>query len=445
MNFLLWFSILFSPMFDVGVVLRIDQVLCPLLFAAYLIVYRRVHASNPGARAMLLYALASGAASLLCVASMHNMSWELAIRWPLIIVMNVMAACTILWTSKLDAQNCYRRNLVVLQFLLFVVGVIGLIQVAEHRRLIDSNYVTDVLSDYYPYWGELSDSALDKASGRQLKTGGAGRLTSVIDGHPLLAGDLLAFGLLLTMPLARGQRGWLLHVVPLLALVLTLSRGSILPWFMGVLIYSWLTMQFSAASNRARSQGMMRLISMVGLLGILLLTPLGDSILWRIETSIDTFHGHGVGEGRTSEVWPEVMSVLADSTKTELILGLGDAYDGPTDSQYLLSLVQTGVFGVAALVLLHVVLLVGAIREAKACLREGRSPEMAFAFIAAVCALLVMYVVHPSCQNRRLLTVLVAVSVLMFQVAPKYRKQFSRKDARRATPHHPPLHRALAR
>jgi hypothetical protein len=66
-----------------------------------------------------------------------------------------------------------------------------------------------VLSDYYPYWGELSDSAFDKALGKQLKTGGAGRLTSVVDGHPILAGDLLAFGLLLTMPLARGQRSYL--------------------------------------------------------------------------------------------------------------------------------------------------------------------------------------------------------------------------------------------
>lgn len=445
MNFLLWFSILFSPLFDVGVIMRIDQVLCPFVFASYLILYRRIHGSNPGARMMLFYALASAGASLLCVALTHNSSWGLAVRWPLVMVTNVMAACTILWSSRLDPRNCYRQNLAVFQWMLFLVGLVGLLQVAEHRRLFDSSQITDVLSDYYPYWGELSDSAFDKAFGKQLKTGGAGRLTSVVDGHPILAGDLLAFGLLLTMPLARGQRGWLLHAVPFVALILTLSRGSIVPWFLGVLVYLYLIMRYSSRTNEARKRAVTRLVSLVGLLGLLMLTPMGDSILWRIETSIDTYHGIGAGEGRTDEVWPEVMRVLADSTKTELILGLGETYDGPTDSQYLLSLVQTGLFGVAALLLLHVVLLVGGFREAKACLRENRSPEMAFAFIAAVSALLVMYIVHPACQNRRLLTIVVAVAVLMFQAAPKYRKQFSRKDARREAACGPPLHGALAR
>jgi hypothetical protein len=139
------------------------------------------------------------------------------------------------------------------------------------------------------------------------------------------------------------------------------------------------------------------------------------------------------------------MDVLADSSKTELILGLSDAYDGPTDSQYLLSMAQTGLFGLAALLTLHFVLLLWGYREAMSCLREKRSPELAFAFMAAVCALLVMYFVHPTCQNRRLLSVVVAAAVLLFQVIPKYRSQPIRKEANRESQYRPSLHRAFAR
>jgi hypothetical protein len=204
-------------------------------------------------------------------------------------------------------------------------------------------------------------------------------------------------------------------------------------------------MRFSSATDQARKVAMTRLIGLVGLVGLLMITPLGDTILWRIESSIDTFHGRGVTEGRTDEVWPEVMGVLANCSKTELILGLSETYDGPTDSQYLLSLVQTGLFGLAALLALHLVLLRWGYREAMTCLRENRSPELAFGFIAAVCALLVMYFVHPTCQNRRLLSVVVAVAVLLFQTLPKYRSQPNRKEANRESQYRPSLHRAYAR
>src|SRR3972149_454636 len=445
MNQLLWTSILFSPLIDVGVVMRFDQLLCPVVFASYLATHRRVQARNPGVQAILFYALASAAASLLCVATTNNSGLGLAIRWPLVMITNVMAACAIAWSSKTDPRNSYRKNLVIFQWLLFFVGLIGLVQVAEHRHFIGSSQITAVLSYYYPYRGELSSAAFHKAFNKQLKTGGAGRLTSVVDGHPILAGDLLAIGLLITMPLARGQRGWLLHAVPVVALVLTLSRGSIAPWFIGVLVYSFLITRYSSATNQASKRVMTRLLSLVGLLSLLMLTPLGDSILWRIESSIDTFHGGGVSEGRTDEVWPEVMEVLANSTKTELILGLSDTYDGPTDSQYLLSLVYTGLFGVAALLALHVVMLLWGYREAMTCLREKRSPELAFAFMAAVCALLVLYFVHPTCQNRRLLSVVVAAAVLLFQAVPKYHSQPNRKDARSEAQCRPSLHRAYTR
>jgi hypothetical protein len=439
MNALVWISIILSPLLRVGVAVRADQLICPLLFVCCLIVQQRRHGKNPATRAIVFYALACAVASLIGIGMAgHAAEWS-AIKWPLVYLTNVMAGCVVLWTCRPSPDGVYRQNLKIFQWLLFIVGLVGLLQVAEHRGLVRSTRVTDALSDFYPYSGELTEASFDKAFGRQLKVGGAGQLTSLVDGHPILAGDLLAFGLLITMPLARG-RGWILHVVPIAALVLTLSRGSIIPWFFGVLVYFVLVALYSNSVERRRKAIVLRLASLVAVLALVVISPLGDSVRWRIQGSLDTLQGVGLAEGRTDHVWPEVFAWLQERTKSELTFGLSDTFDGPTDSQYLFTLVNEGVFGVVAFMAIHIYLLWRGHRHLVACVRAGRSPELTCAFLAAVCALLIIYTVHPACQNRRLLTVVVVTAMLLFQAAPKLKFSPSRKEARLETPRYSPLH-----
>jgi hypothetical protein len=442
MNYIIWISILFSPLFNLGVTVRADQLLCPIYFLVYLVAHRKLRGTNPGARTIMLYALASAAASLAGVLMTDgSMGWT-AVKWPAVFVTNIMAAYSIVWSSDQNRPNLYRQNLKILQRLMFAVGLIGLLQVAEHRNLLRSSYVTNALADFYPYWGELTDSAYEKSFGRQLKVGGAGQLTSVVDGHPILAGDLLAFGSLITMPLCRGQRGWLLHIVPVVALMLTLSRGSIVPWFVGLMVYCYLIMRHSSVTRSARKNAALRLIGLAAILGLVILTPLGEGILWRIESSIHTFQGSGVRDGRTEGVWPVVMDMLQQSSNLELLFGQAGEYDGPTDSQYLFTLVNQGLVGVVVLLAFHLALLFWAHKYATNCIREKRSPELAFAFIAALSALMMIYTVHPAYQNRRLLTLIVVVTVTLFQAAPKLSSLRCRKDFRREAYCRPSLHRA---
>jgi hypothetical protein len=444
-NILVWISVLFSPLFKLGVVVRADQLWCPLLFALCLNAHRRTYARNPGSRTIVVYVLAIAVASLAGVAVTNNRAVWSAVKWPVLLMTNVLAAYCIAWSSKLDRQGIYRQNLKILQWLLFCVGVVGILQVAEHRDMLRTTHVTNALAAYYPYWGELTDAAYDKSFGRQLKVGGAGRLTSVVDGHPILAGDLLAFCLLITMPLARGRRGWLLHAVPCIALVLTLSRGSIVPWLIGVMVYCYLVMRYSRAASMERKNAVTRLIGLAAILGSIILTPLGEGVLWRVASSFDTLQGVGVRDGRTEQVWPDVMAALRESTTTELVFGLGDSYDGPTDSQYLLTLVSDGLIGLLALLAVHIALLCYAHRYAMKCIRGNLSPELAFAFMAAVSALMAMYIVHPACQNRRLLTVVVVAAVLLFQAVPDFRRTSKPKDARCEVQGRPSFQPALVR
>jgi hypothetical protein len=233
-----WISVFFSPIVDCGgVFLRVEQFICPLVFAALLLNHRRKRLNSTGAKAFLVYAAISVGAGLMAWLLTAYFNFVYAVRWPAVIALNVIAGYSVAWCTRLSPDQLCARSLKMLQWLLFAAGLIGVLQYAEWKRYLPTQAVNSALAKYYPYQGELADSELRKTRDLRLKMGSTGRVTSVFDGQPNRAADCLALGLLLTLPLARRLKGIILYAVPTLALFLTLSRGSIIGWMFGVLVY----------------------------------------------------------------------------------------------------------------------------------------------------------------------------------------------------------------
>lgn len=435
---LLWLSIVLAPLLEVGAFLRLDQYLFPVLFLISLLHMRRRKANSRGAGIVLMFAalsvLVSGYGSL--VIGAWNMQFLL--KWPALFAFNTLACFTVIWWSNERREELLHRSLKWLQICLFIAGGIGLMQAVEHHGRLPAHVVTATLNQFYPYYGELTDNAHIKADGNQLRTGGAGRITSVFDGHPILAGDFFAFGLILTLPLARGMTGCFLTGVPTLAMFLTLSRGSILAWIVGVFAYmGFLAMRPGASQRTVRVFSQVVGVSIV-LVVVTMFTPLGKSILWRIEGTVETFQGTGVDDGRTDKVWPMVIAALERSSLAQWVFGFAHRYEGPADSQYLFTLVNAGMAGVVLLLIFHFQLVKLGLRYSRVSNLNMRYAEEGIAFAAAIVTLLAMYTVHPALQNRRLLSAFISIAMLVPH-APAYlrlRSSLERlHDRQNRTPH----------
>ncbi|MEX1230945.1 MAG: hypothetical protein WEB58_11945 [Planctomycetaceae bacterium] len=435
---MLWLSIVLAPLLDVGAFLRLDQYLFPVLFVISLLHMRRRRADSRGAALVLMFAVLS--VIVAGYGSLVTSEWNLQFlfKWPALFAFNTLACFTVIWWSNERREDLLHRSLWWLQICLFVAGSIGLLQALEHHNKLPTRGVTGVLNTFYPYYGELTDNAHMKADGNNMRTGGAGRITSVFDGHPILAGDFFAVCLILTLPLARGMTGCLLAAVPTLAMFLTLSRGSILAWMIGIFAYmGFLALRPGASKKTVRVFAQVVGVT-VGLFAVTMFTPLGETILWRIEGTLETFDGTGVDDGRTDKVWPMVIAALDRSTLAQWVFGFAHRYDGPADSQYLFTLINSGLSGVFLLLVFHFQLMRLGLRYSRLSNINGRYAEEGIAFAAAIVALLTIYTVHPALQNRRLLSAFITIAMLVPHV-PKYlRTRFSAErthDRQNRTPH----------
>ncbi|MFN0198566.1 MAG: hypothetical protein ACKVT0_17605 [Planctomycetaceae bacterium] len=424
----MWLSIVFAPLVEMGAFLRVDQFVFPVMFLVSLFHLRRQETNSRGATLIVGFSVISMLLSGYGGLVTGELNFQFLLKWPALFLFNTLACYTVIWWSKDRRDILLQRSLRWLQIALFIAGFIGLIQVLEHHGLTRNHAVSYVLNQFYPYYGELTDNAHLKSMGMQLRTGGAGRITSVFDGHPILAGDFLAIGLVLTLPLARGLSGMLLTAVPTLALMLTLSRGSILAWGAGIVAYmGFLSMRRGSSPRTIRVVVQIACV-VAGLVVVTMFTPFGTSILWRVESTIETIMGTGVEDGRTEKVWPMVFAALEKSSLSHWLFGLGRMYEGPADSQYLFTMVNAGLAGVFVLLIFHIQLARMGYRYGMVA-QDGQHSEFGFAFAAAIVALLVMYTVHPALQNRRLLSAVFTMAMLIPHIVIRYRTRISAESS----------------
>ncbi|MDA1211857.1 MAG: hypothetical protein O2955_05035, partial [Planctomycetota bacterium] len=174
---------------------------------------------------------------------------------------------------------------------------------------------------------------------------------------------------------------------------------------------------------------------------VTMFTPLGTMILWRIEGTMETFAGTGVDDGRTDKVWPVIFAALERSTLAEWFFGFAHRYDGPSDSQYFFTLINSGVAGILLLLLFHAQLLRMGLRYSRQLNVNESHAEEGIAFAAAIVTLLTLYTVHPALQNRRLLTSFITIAMMVPHVPNYLRTRISagrNHDRQNRPPHDRP-------
>lgn len=418
---LFWISVVFSPILKIGAYFRIEQLIFFALFVFIFLKKKFIIKLNIIAKLFIVFALLLSIiallSSLLSSYRIGNVGFYFALNWPTKILLNVIIALTIININKSNFSSLYKISIISIYYCVLVVGLIGILQVAEFRGYIPSIGLNNMLSNIYPYHGMLSEETLKKTQGFFLKMSGIGRATSTFDGHPILLGDYLAVSMILILPLIKKFTNVIIYIVPIMALFLSLSRGSIIAYIIGFVTYFLLTFLF--AKNIKNKMYLLYLFFRIifflaiGVLIIGQFTPLLQSFFDRIESSKMTALGIGVSEGRTTKVWPNAISALNDIGLYGWLFGLSN-YAFSTDSQYLWLLVNIGLLGVIIFLSLHFYLIVLGRRYMLQNIKiECQDTKFGCSFIAAIILLLIVYIVHPALQGDRLLSTIIILSILM--------------------------------
>jgi len=416
-----WLSVFFSPTIFMGAYLRIDQIVCPVVFLVLLICKRFRITSCPIVQAYVNFALvlsitATISAAVSVFGGTASISTYFMINWPSKIILNVITALLILNLRQRNNSLFLKDLMRVLTFVTFVFSIVSIAQVAEFKGYIPRIGVNTFLARFYPYRGSLSEDVLLKTQGYHLKMGGIGRAT-VTEGQPILAGNFCAFAAVLLLPTVRNMTTTISYCIIIVGMLLTLCRGAIIGWLVGVFVYVLLLGVH--AIKRGKAQLLIR-FSVLGIViimclgGVIFVSPLGESIRVRAMGTLATMKGTGSPEGRITSVWPAVFDVFGQASWSSWLFGLSGSYDGPSDSQYLWILIHTGLIGVGAFVALHFSIVRSGWRFYRArCTAEDSLATLGLSLIAAVCALLAMYVVNPALQSDRLLTTLIVSSIML--------------------------------
>jgi len=417
----LFASILFSPLFNLRVHLRIDQAVFIVIFPILPILLMKerfaLHLYDTVGVFLVFPLLTAFSASLTNVYSSFttgSINSYFAVNWPAKILLNVLmgGAILIFYNKK---SSIFERSLRLLWLGTVIVGIIGIVQVAELNRLIPNLGINGFLSKFFPYRGEVSYAFLEKSGGYALKVGGIGRATSTMDGHPILLGDFLAFVLVLVLPLVENWRRMGQYLAPLLCLLLTLSRGSILGWMVGVLGYFGLKSFYNWKGKRMRmAKSIVLILILVCFILVLYMSSPFVSIRWRVESTIATLLGRGGLEARFADRWPQLFSSLSEGGMGRWLLGIPGGYGDSTDSQYLLILANGGLVGVTVFLSFHVYLFLSGLRVFTNAWRSDQERALlGLSYSSAIIALLTSYVFHPSLQGDRLLTTLILISMFL--------------------------------
>jgi len=429
---LFWISVVFSPIFKIGAHFRIEQFIFFPLFIFIFLKNKFIIKFNITAELFVVFALLISIvallSSLLSSFSIGNAGFYFVLNWPAKILLNVMIALVIININKSNSALLYKFSIISIYYCVIVVGLIGILQVAEFRGYIPSVGLNNMLSNIYPYHGTLSEVTLIKTQGLFLKTGGIGRATSTFDGQPILLGDYLAVSMILILPFIKKFTNVIIYIVPMMALFLSLSRGSIVAYIIGFVTYFLLTFLF-AKNIKNKIHLLYLFFRIIFFLAIVILiivqfTPLLQSFFSRIESSLMTLLGTGVVEGRTTKIWPNAIGALNDSGLHGWLFGLSN-YAFSTDSQYLWLIVNIGLLGVIIFLSLHFYLIRLSRRYMLQNIKiECQDTKFGCSFIAAIILLLIAYIVHPALQGDRLFSTIIILSIFMDSDINNINKKF---------------------
>lgn len=415
---LLLFSIVFSPIFRIGVFFRIDQIIFVFLS---IILIKKNNIKIPKVINLFVYfAISISLLSFVNLIIFRNINFYFLLNWPLKIIFLSFNIIVFLQFLN-DKSTVYFKFLKAIYIVIILLSFVSIIQVVEFHNFIPEIGINKILSSFYPYQGSFTSEVLAKTKGYHLKMGGIGRATATFDGHPILYGDFLVFGLLIILPLVNTFKRVQMYFLGVISLFLTLSRGSIISWFAGITLYLSIIIIYFIIRKKININRFIKIFISILIVTVLsgltiYYTNIGKTILWRIESTIDTFKGVGVSDPRTSRVWPNLIKSM-DNNFLFLIFGIKGGYDKPTDSQYFWLIANVGISGLFFFFLIHIKILFLSIRSFLVSLTQNMKLDLYdLSFICAIFSLLVLYIVHPALQGDRLFTIIIlAVSLYNYK------------------------------
>lgn len=415
--------IIYSPIFKLGVYLRIDQIIMVLLLPFFILLTRyKINAIMMGLIVLALFFLCIGAINAF-VSGGINTYWLLNQPGKLL-----FAA---LWVSLIGVIARRSDNYLLINTMttylwvaISFLSLLAIIQIAEQIGFFPGMSINRMLAALYPYRSELTVQGLISTGGLQIARLGIGQATGTMDGHSILFGDFMAFILVFLAFSVRGRIRYIFNIIGILALVASLSRGAWLGYLFGIGVYAAfligqfvkglvLRMSFKKSYLRTALLGTLT----IGIASAaLFMTPLSDPFEQRIlRTNIPFIMHEGVAEGRMTSVWPSAIAQLNEGGRIGWLLGVPGGYRGPTDSQYFYLLVNVGLIGCFFFIFAHLLL----VRLGFSFYKNWRSHDPAIAQIGigyscSVITLLGLYVVHPTLQNERLLSLLLLLTMIIF-------------------------------
>lgn len=416
------YLIMFSPLIDVGLMhLRIDQMVI-IVYLGLNLFYNFSKGKvniNKMLLGMVFFVSLLSLAALISIITTGTFSLSYVINFPVkiliyFIISYYLASFLIIEFSHFEFMN-------ILLNASFIVAIIGIIQYFEFVNLLPTNIISSFINSVYPFKGEMSEIAIQKAGGLLLKTGGAGRITSTFEGHPILLGNFFALIIPITVTITNKPINLFKWGTILVALLLTLSRGSIISAFVGIVSYQII---LNIIYHKTGARQLVKYAIICTIIFILIDYGYLESISWRFLGTIETFKGAGIDEGRISVVWPNAFSHISAYGLIGWIFGVGTNYNYSTDSMYLLLLINVGIFGLVAFVIYHINIIKDAIKFLIKKVSQDKYINLfMLSIISTTIALLINYIVHPMWQGDRFLSMFFLIISYMYLIINKSENQ----------------------
>lgn len=235
---------------------------------------------------------------------------------------------------------CFNDFKIYMTKFLAIISVLGIFQFFDGYLFGNLFGINSLLSTLYPYAGDLSESALMKSDGSQLKSGSFSRATSIADGHPIIFGDLVAS---LSILLLFWKR-YLVYRLSAFAVILTFSRGSWLMLVVGFLVF--FLIEFRHLGFRLYLSVFFFLC--IASFFVINIEAIHDAFYFRLMNTFYTFGFSDVAVGRSDDprtaiIWPNFFSAMNAVGWKSYLSGYNIGL--PTDSGHFAILRESGVVG----------------------------------------------------------------------------------------------------
>ncbi len=407
------YLIVLSPLIDVKFAhLRIEQI--SMIFILGYKILMALATSKPFINKKILFyivfALSFSFIALISVLVSGKFLSSFVINFPFKIILYSVISYEL---SKYLKKHFSFNEIIDLLFNLgAIVAIIGIIQYMEFKGILPSKIILKIINVLYPSPGELDPIFVAKSGGYAIKSGAIGRITSTFEGHPILLANYFALMLPITSTYITNKSRFLKWLMMIVALLLTLSRGSILSVAVGLFINLIL---ISFYNRKYSLKILSNYFFAVLVLFIVLYFGGLETIIWRFQGTIETIAGSGVDEGRITHVWPEMIEHMNNSGALNWVFGNSNFYGGPTDSMYMLLILRTGVIGVGLFIIFHLYLLFNAMISLRKKKHQLMDMDLfSISIISMIITLLINYIVHPMWQGDRFISMFFVIISLHY-------------------------------